>query len=144
MIVNWYDNPFIASPNPGAPPTPKRKQASALQRLNPGALGSCPLPGLGLQSGTLEFATWQELYRSELQGLWGLIAVPLLFLLFRFARGRPRGGVLPAAAAFADGYAIAFGIETVIDPVVGGPLARALGIADGFGATVLLVLFVLV
>jgi hypothetical protein len=91
----------------------------------------------------LEFATWQDLYRSELQGLWGLIAVPLLFLLYRLARGRPHGGVLPAASSFVDGYAIVFGIETVIDPVVGGPLARALGIADGFGATVLLVLFVL-
>src|SRR5262245_36690543 len=114
------------------------------QRLNPGALSCCSLRGLRLHSGTLEFATWQDLYRSDLQGLWGLIAVPLLFLLYRFARGRPHGGVLPAAASFVDGYAIVFGIETVVDPVVGGPLARALGIADGFGATVLLVRFVLV
>jgi hypothetical protein len=91
----------------------------------------------------LSFATWQDLYDSELQGLYGLIAVPILFLIYRLVRGRPSGGLLPAAGAFVDAYAIIFALETIIDPIVGGPLARALGIADGPGATVILVLFVL-
>jgi hypothetical protein len=91
----------------------------------------------------LDFATWHALYHSNLQSVWALLPVPLLFLLHRLLRGRPPDGVLPAAASFVDGYAIVFAIETIIDPFATGPLPRALGIAEGSGGTALLVLFVL-
>lgn len=87
--------------------------------------------------------SWQAIYDSPLQGLYGLIAVPLLFLIYRAVRGRPAGGAGPAGAGFVDGYAIAFAIQTIIDPLVGGPLVHALGLADGIGATAALVFFVL-
>jgi hypothetical protein len=91
----------------------------------------------------LDFPTWKELYDSELQGLFALIAVPAIFLLYRQSRGRPLGGVLPAAARFVDAYAIVFAIETILDPLISGLLARTLNLSDGPGATILLVVFVL-
>ena len=91
----------------------------------------------------MRFSTWQDLYDSHAQGLYGLIAVPILFLLYRWVRGRPRGGVLPEAASFVDGYAIVFAVESIIDPLVGGPLVHVLGLSDGIGATIILILFVL-
>ena len=91
----------------------------------------------------MSFATWQALYDSEQQGFYALIAAPALFLIYRLVRGRPTGGLLPAAASFVDAYAVVFAVETILDPVIGGPVAHALGIADGPVATVLLVLFVL-
>jgi hypothetical protein len=87
--------------------------------------------------------TWHALYHSQLQGLYALIALPALFLIYRLVRGRPSGGPLPAAASFVDGYAIAFAVQTIIDPLVGGPLVQALGLADGVGATIALIFFVL-
>ena len=91
----------------------------------------------------MNFPTWQDLYRSDLQGLYALIAAPILFLLYRRLHGRPRGGALPDAAAFVDAYAIAFAIETIVDPLVGGPLVQALGLRGSAGATVILIVFVL-
>ncbi len=96
-----------------------------------------------IDSGSLNFSTWQNLYQTDLQGLWALVIVPGLFLLYRLASGRPRGGLLTQAARFIDGYAIGFGVETIIDPIATGPLVRALGIADGPGGTAVLLLFVL-
>lgn len=92
----------------------------------------------------LNFSTWKELYDSDLQGFYALIAVPVLFLIYRMVRGRPSGGgALPAGARFVDGYAVVFAIQTILDPVITGQLTRALGISDGVGGTVLLTLFVL-
>jgi hypothetical protein len=92
----------------------------------------------------LNCSTWKDLYDGDVQGVYALIAVPVLFLIYRMLRGRPSGGgALPAAARFVDGYAVVFAIQTILDPVVTGPLARALGISQGVGGTVLLVLFVL-
>jgi hypothetical protein len=90
------------------------------------------------------FASWQELYGSDAQNLWALLAVPALYLLWRGLAGQPRGaGALPAAAAFIDAYALVFAGETLIDPLATGPLLRALGLADGAAGTAVMVLFVL-
>jgi hypothetical protein len=92
----------------------------------------------------LSFSTWKELYYSDLQGFYALVVVPVLFLIYRMWRGRPSvAGVLPAGARFVDGYAIIFAIQTILDPLITSLLVRALGITDGAGGTVLLIVFVL-
>lgn len=91
----------------------------------------------------MNVSTWRELYDSDLQGLYALIIIPALFLLYRMARGRPTGGVLPAGARFVDVYAIVFAVETILDPLITGSLMRALGASESAAATAALVLFVL-
>lgn len=91
----------------------------------------------------MNFPTWQDFYQTDLQGVYAPVIVPGLFLLYRLVRGRPRGGLLTRAAAFIDGYAIVFAVETILDPIATGPLVRVLGIADGAGGTAVLLLFVL-
>ncbi len=89
-------------------------------------------------------ATWSDLYATTVQGFWAVLPVPALYLLWRAVRGRPRGaGALPAAAAFVDAYAIAFAVETMLDPFATGPLLRGLGMADGAASTAVMVFFVL-
>ena len=92
----------------------------------------------------MPFATWQDLYRSDWQGVVALVVVPALFLLYLAASEPPRhGGVLPAAARFVRAWAAVFAVLTIADPVVGGPLLRLLGVADAPIATDVLVAFVL-
>jgi hypothetical protein len=80
-------------------------------------------------------------YESELQGFWALLALPALWLALRLWRGRPRGGgVAPPAARFVDAWALAFAVETLLDPVATGPVARLL---PEPGPTLLSLLFVL-
>ena len=88
-------------------------------------------------------ATWQGFYETDLQGVYGPLVVPILFLLYRVARGRPGGGLLSSAARFVDGYAIVFALETMVDALATGPLVRLLGIADNAGGTAVMLLFVL-
>lgn len=90
------------------------------------------------------FATWHDLYASDLQSPWALTLVPMLFL-GRFLRGaRPaEAAALPAAAPFVAGYAVFFLLETILDPLATGPLSRALGLAGSAGGTAVMVFFVL-
>ncbi|HSP98995.1 MAG TPA: hypothetical protein VL049_17370 [Candidatus Dormibacteraeota bacterium] len=89
-------------------------------------------------------ATWSAFYATELQACWALLPVPALYLVWRVLAGRPRAaGALPAAAAFIDGYAVAFALETMLDPLATGPLLRALGVADGAAGTAVMIVFVL-
>lgn len=65
---------------------------------------------------------WEAFYRGDLQGLWSLVVVPALFLLaLPWLRGRTAGAD-PRAAGFVGGWAVAFALETIVDP-----LAVALG-----------------
>ncbi len=64
---------------------------------------------------------WQAFYQSDLQGLWGLVALPALFLL-ALPWLRPRApGAEPRAAMFVRAWAAAFALETIVDPVATGP-----------------------
>jgi hypothetical protein len=77
--------------------------------------------------------SWQELYATDLQGVYAVCAVPALFLAFLFfdLRRRPaRVAVVPAASAFLRAYTLAFTLETLLDPLAGGPLLRWLDLAD--------------
>jgi hypothetical protein len=66
-------------------------------------------------------------YESPLQGFWALLLVPAIWLLVRILRGRsPGDGVEPAAARFVDAFAVVFAVQTLLDPIVTGPVARAL------------------
>lgn len=92
----------------------------------------------------MTFATWQELYRSDLQGVVAVAVVPLLFLLYLGVAASGRSpGIVPAAARFVRAWAVTFAVLTVVDPLVGGPLLRALGAADAPIATVVMIAFVL-
>jgi hypothetical protein len=75
----------------------------------------------------LTFDGPRAFYESELQGFWALLLVPALWLLVRILRGRPsRDGVEPAAARFVDAFALVFAVQTLLDPIATGPVARAL------------------
>ena len=89
-------------------------------------------------------ASWQQLYASELQGVWAQWVVPALFLVFLGTRGQAAGGMAPRAAPFVRAYAVVFALETMLDPFAGGPLLRWLGLAGGGAQTAVMVLFVLV
>jgi hypothetical protein len=91
----------------------------------------------------LNWTSWHELYASDLQSVYTLVVLPVVFLAYRFTRGRPPSALFPAAAEFVDGYAIAFALETIADPIITGPGVRLLGLADHRAGAAVLVLFVL-
>lgn len=66
-------------------------------------------------------------YAGELQGVWLLLVAPLLYLGFRALRPVVPGGAHPRAARFVALYTLAIAVQTVVDPLATGPLARALG-----------------
>jgi hypothetical protein len=89
------------------------------------------------------FATWHELYQSDLQSLYALWAAPVLFL-FYWLLSRPRGerAVDARAISFVNAYAPLFAVETLLDPFATGPLLRWLGTAEPL-ATAWMIAFVL-
>ena len=89
-------------------------------------------------------ATWQAIYASDLQGVYALWIVPLAFLAYLALAPRSRPSlVAPGASPAMRIYALVFALETMLDPLAGGPLARGLGVADGWGGTAIAFLFVL-
>jgi hypothetical protein len=90
--------------------------------------------------------TWETLYQSDLLGVYGLIAVPLVVLLCLLAAGRPHGapGAEPRAAGFVHAWAIVFALETILDPLLTGPALAWLGLAGGSVASVAMIPFVLI
>jgi hypothetical protein len=90
--------------------------------------------------------TWRDLYVSDLQGVYALWLVPVVFVGFLLVdmRRRPdRVAVEPRASRFLRVYALVFTLETMLDPLAGGPLLRWLGLADHPGAMAVVFLFVL-
>ncbi len=62
------------------------------------------------------YPTWNTFYHSDVQGLWGLIVLPALFLLVRPWRRPRRAGADPRAADFVCAWATVFTLETIADP----------------------------
>ena len=81
---------------------------------------------------------WGAFYHSELQSLWLLLIVPSLFLLYLLSRGRPAG---TREARFLHVWALAFTLETLIDPIATGPFVDAQGLS-GLALTAWIFVFV--
>ncbi|MDX2166871.1 MAG: hypothetical protein SF182_07395 [Deltaproteobacteria bacterium] len=91
--------------------------------------------------------TWQDIYASELQAVWALQVVPLLYLAWRALLAAPvewRPATVEGRLAwFVDRYAIVFALETILDPLATTPLLNALGIAGQPAGTAVMIAFVL-
>lgn len=87
--------------------------------------------------------SWESLYRSDAQGMWALIVVPIVFLAWVLLRGRPIRGAVPGTESFVQAWAVVFAIETILDPVATGPALRWLGITQGPVAEYAMIPFVL-
>jgi hypothetical protein len=91
----------------------------------------------------MPFGSWEELYASDLQGVWAPLVAPLSFLAWRLVAGAPRAGPGGRAVArFLDRYCLLFAVLGCVDPLATGPLVRALGWSASFGATAVLFAFV--
>ena len=90
--------------------------------------------------------TWLAIYQTEWQSVWALWALPLGFLVYRgvlaLRESAPRAGAVPRAARFVDLFALAFAVETLLDPLSTGPLLHSLGMADSAAGSAIAFLFV--
>lgn len=83
--------------------------------------------------------SWHALYQSDLQSVYSLIAAPAAFLVYACTRGRERATrSADPQARFVWIWSVAFSIETILDPVATGPLARGLGLSDAVREAVML------
>jgi hypothetical protein len=87
----------------------------------------------------VEAASWHAFYRSDLQSLYALVALPAAFLVYLAARGRERAARSgDPQARFVWLWSLAFAAETIADPVATGPLARGLALSDAAQEKVML------
>ena len=82
---------------------------------------------------------WQQWYAGDPQGLWSLLVVPVLFLIHLLVDGRR--GASRGTRRFVFLYCLVFTLETLVDPLCTGLLARYSPPAVG---TALSVFFVIV
>ncbi len=90
---------------------------------------------------------FRDFYQSDLQSVWAVELLPILYLLWRAFLAPPRQPGAPPIQRrielFIDCYATVFAFETLIDPLATNPMLKALGIADSHAATAVTVFFVL-
>ncbi len=86
--------------------------------------------------------SWQAFYASDAQGVYALLPVPALFLAFWLLRAARRRRAGEPALRFLGLWAPLFALETLLDPLVSGLFARALGL-EGAASLALLIPFVL-
>lgn len=87
----------------------------------------------------MAFETWQAFYASALQGVYAPLVVPALFLPWALLAGSGRGAT-SAEARFVHAYALVFALETLVDPIATGPVAKGLGPSAATGLGLLFVL----
>ena len=88
--------------------------------------------------------TWQNAYYSELQSLYALMIFPAAFLVWRLAKPcDAQHAQVPAAAGFVAGLTLFFSVETMIDPILTGPLLKLDGLRGSHAASVIPFIFVL-
>ena len=85
-------------------------------------------------------SSWRDVYSGDLQSFWALLLIPAAFLVYRAVIGPPRRD--DRESLFIAAYSLGLTFETLLDPIVGGPLARALGWSDGIAGSVILFVFV--
>ncbi len=74
----------------------------------------------------MSFASWREFYYADWQWPWALLVVPFAFAVYRLIAGpRARGG--DADAQFLTAWTWLFLLETMLDPIATGPIAKAFG-----------------
>jgi hypothetical protein len=90
-------------------------------------------------------STFLDFYKSDLQSVYALCVVPLLFLAYLLlspvARATARSD--DAWRRFLYGYCVVFALETMLDPIATGPLTRWLGVGEAGLGTAILLTFVL-
>ena len=85
-------------------------------------------------------SSWREVYQGDLQSLWALLLIPSAFLVYRAVLGPARRD--DRGSRFIAAYSLGWTLETLLDPIVGGPLSRALGWSEGIAGSVVLFVFV--
>jgi hypothetical protein len=85
--------------------------------------------------------SWRAFYQSDLQSVWSLLPVPALFLVYLLLAPGARGRSFETR--FLWRWAVLFSIETMLDPLVGGPVVRTLGAPAGVATAVVLVFVLL-
>ncbi len=75
--------------------------------------------------------SFEAFYASELQGIWALLPVPALFLVYLGLRGRGRAVAsgLPDAT-FVVTWSAVFGVGTLVDPLSTGAFGRWLDVPE--------------
>lgn len=72
--------------------------------------------------------SWQAFYAAGWQFPFAVMVVPFAFLLYRAIVGDRRAHSLdPALAPFVAAWVTLFTLETLLDPLATGPIAKALG-----------------
>lgn len=73
-------------------------------------------------------ASFEAFYASTLQGTWLQLPVPALFLGYLLLAGRRRAERCGRPlASFVFAYCLIFSVETLLDPLLGGPVSVWLG-----------------
>ena len=83
-------------------------------------------------------AAFQSFYATELQGTWLQLPVPALFLAYLALAGRRRAERTGRPdASFVVAYCTVFSLATLLDPVLGGPVVRWLGLPAGVASAIM-------
>ena len=75
----------------------------------------------------MPFASWHDFYYAAWQQPWALLVAPFAFLVWRALAAPPRPGAAPEAKEFVVAWSWLFAVETLLDPVATGPIAKAIG-----------------
>ncbi len=88
---------------------------------------------------------FHDFYKSDLQSVYALCVVPFLFLAWLLLSRRARASVRSDKAwrRFLYAYSVGFALETILDPIVTGPVTQWLGAGDSPLGTAILLTFVL-
>lgn len=91
----------------------------------------------------MNIESWESFYRSELQGLYSLLVVPIAFLAYRLVVSPDRDrAVLPEATRFVSVLTLVFAFETMIDPIATGPLLESAVLENTVATSLIPFLFV--
>jgi len=90
-------------------------------------------------------STFHEFYKSDLQSVYALCVVPLLFLVYLLFSPTARAGARSSDASqrFLYLYFVVFALETILDPIATGPFVRWLGVGESGLGTAIPLTFVL-